>query len=147
MIENHSSQPNDAGHRGHEPDVVNARLLKLSGAGLVLLVALVLLLVYAATRFLATQVQSQAEQAPGIQPTHTTTGPQVAAEQPRLLRELRASEQQRLTTYEWIDQQAGIARIPIDRAMDILAKQGLPATEPESEEPHDKSPDRIPLPR
>lgn len=141
MNETDSTQPDDANHRGHEPDVVNAHLLIVSGAGLVLLVALVLLLVYAATRFLATQVQSEAEQAPGIQPTHTTTGPQVTAEQPQLLRELRESEQQRLTTYEWIDQQDGVARIPIDRAMDILAKQGLPAAEPESEEQHDKSPD------
>lgn len=133
MNESNPNQPN-ASRRGHEPDVVNARLLKVSGSGLVLLVALALLVVYAATRFLASQVPSAAKQTADIQPTHTTTGPQVTAEQPLLLRELRQSEQQRLTNYQWIDEPAGIARIPIDRAMDILAKQGLPKGERKSEE-------------
>lgn len=134
MVQSNSNQPNDAGRRGHEPDVVNARLLRFSGTGLVLLVASVLLLVYAIARFLASQVPSDAEQATVIQPTYTTTGPQVTAEQPQLLRQLRESEQQRLTTYQWIDERAGIARIPIVRAMDILATKGLQKDERKGEE-------------
>jgi hypothetical protein len=35
-------------------------------------------------------------------------------------------EVQRLNSYGWVDQQAGIARIPIDRAMALLAQRGLP---------------------
>ena len=31
-----------------------------------------------------------------------------------------------LNSYGWVDRDAGIARIPIDRAMEILAKTGLP---------------------
>lgn len=31
-----------------------------------------------------------------------------------------------LTSYGWVDQKAGIARIPIDRAMDLLVQRGLP---------------------
>ena len=31
-----------------------------------------------------------------------------------------------LNHYGWINKEAGIARIPIDRAMDILARKGLP---------------------
>jgi hypothetical protein len=38
------------------------------------------------------------------------------------LREERA----RVSSYGWIDQKAGIARIPVDRAMDILVQKGLP---------------------
>ena len=34
-----------------------------------------------------------------------------------------------LDAYQWIDEDAGIARIPIERAMAILAEQGLPARE------------------
>jgi type III secretory pathway lipoprotein EscJ len=30
------------------------------------------------------------------------------------------------TTYTWIDRQGGVARIPVARAMDILAARGLP---------------------
>lgn len=36
--------------------------------------------------------------------------------------------------YRWIDKQKGIVAIPIDRAIDILAKRGIPAsTEPPSQ--------------
>ncbi len=39
---------------------------------------------------------------------------------------VRATEQRELTTYGWVDRPAGLARIPIKRAMQILVKQGLP---------------------
>jgi hypothetical protein len=32
-----------------------------------------------------------------------------------------------LNRYEWIDREKGLARIPIERAMDILAEGGLPS--------------------
>ena len=35
----------------------------------------------------------------------------------------------RLNNYGWIDRKAGVAHIPIDRAIDILAKKGLPTPE------------------
>ena len=38
----------------------------------------------------------------------------------------RAIERLFLDRYQWIDQEADLARIPIDRAMAILAEQGLP---------------------
>jgi hypothetical protein len=39
-----------------------------------------------------------------------------------MMREERA----RVSSYGWVDKKAGIARIPVDRAMDILAQKGLP---------------------
>jgi hypothetical protein len=36
-------------------------------------------------------------------------------------------EQQQLNTYGWLDQQNGLVRIPVDRAMDIVLQKGLPA--------------------
>jgi hypothetical protein len=35
-------------------------------------------------------------------------------------------EKARVSTYGWVDKKAGVARIPVDRAMDILAEKGLP---------------------
>jgi hypothetical protein len=40
---------------------------------------------------------------------------------------LHASEDAILGSYGWADQNAQIARIPIERAMDLLAQRGLPA--------------------
>lgn len=39
------------------------------------------------------------------------------------------SQQNLLTTYGWVDRQSGIARLPIDRAMELLLQRGLPTRE------------------
>jgi hypothetical protein len=39
---------------------------------------------------------------------------------------LRRSEDKALAEIGWVDRKAGIARIPIDDAMKIVAEQGLP---------------------
>jgi len=36
------------------------------------------------------------------------------------------SDQEKLNSYGWVDQKAGIARIPIDKAMDLVVERGLP---------------------
>ena len=38
---------------------------------------------------------------------------------------LRAEEQQRLTTYGWADRERRIVRMPVERAMDLLASRGI----------------------
>lgn len=45
------------------------------------------------------------------------------------LRELREVESQKLTTYGWVDRSAGIVRIPIDEAIRLTIRRGLPARE------------------
>ena len=59
--------------------------------------------------------------------------PEKAFPEPRLetdergqLNEIRLAEERKLSSYGWVDQQAGTVRIPIERAMDILAQRGLP---------------------
>lgn len=47
--------------------------------------------------------------------------------EPRIdLQRLRAGEDAALDSYGWVDQKAGVAHIPIGRAMDIVAEKGLP---------------------
>jgi hypothetical protein len=43
------------------------------------------------------------------------------------LQEMRAAEDQLLNSYGWVDQSKGIVRVPINQAIDMLAKRGLPA--------------------
>jgi hypothetical protein len=40
----------------------------------------------------------------------------------------REEEEERLNTYGWVDQKAGIVHIPIERAMQLIAQRGLPTT-------------------
>ena len=42
------------------------------------------------------------------------------------LQNLRTLEDHVLSTYAWVDETAGTVRIPVDRAMDIVAQKGLP---------------------
>ena len=52
--------------------------------------------------------------------------PQLEIDERSQLDKIRIEEEQTLSTYDWIDQQGGTVRIPIDRAMDLLAQRGLP---------------------
>jgi hypothetical protein len=42
------------------------------------------------------------------------------------LQAFRAREEARLNSYGWVDKTAGVVRIPIARAMDLLIQRGLP---------------------
>ena len=43
------------------------------------------------------------------------------------LRALRAREDEVLNNYAWVDKNAGVVRVPIEEAMKITLKRGLPA--------------------
>jgi hypothetical protein len=60
-----------------------------------------------------------------------TPGTPLQVDAPNELRRMRAAEQAALNSYGWVDKEAGIVRIPVDRAMEILAKKGLPARKQE----------------
>jgi hypothetical protein len=53
--------------------------------------------------------------------------PRLQARPREELQALRAAEDRQLTTYGWVNPSAGIARIPIERAMQLTIEQGLPA--------------------
>lgn len=43
------------------------------------------------------------------------------------LRDLRAQEDAVLNSYGWVDKNAGLVRVPIERAMELTVQKGLPA--------------------
>ena len=52
--------------------------------------------------------------------------PRLQVSAPKDLKQYKAAQEEILNSYGWVDQKAGIVRIPIDRAMDILVQKGLP---------------------
>ena len=42
------------------------------------------------------------------------------------LTEFRRQEEKQLNSYGWVDQKAGVVRVPIERAMQLMAERGLP---------------------
>lgn len=60
--------------------------------------------------------------------------PQKLPPEPRLqptpvidLKTFRANEDKLLNSYGWVDQSKGVVRIPVDKALDLVAKEGLPS--------------------
>ena len=57
--------------------------------------------------------------------------PRLEGDERREINDFREQEEQTLNSYGWVDQKAGVVRIPIDRAMQLMAQRGLP-TRPQS---------------
>ena len=53
-------------------------------------------------------------------------GPALLTDEPANLLTFRQGEQRALTTYEWIDKDAGTVRLPIERAKELVIERGLP---------------------
>jgi hypothetical protein len=56
--------------------------------------------------------------------------PQLQKDPASDLAKMKEEELNQLNSYGWVDRSAGIAHIPIERAIDIVAKSGLPAPVP-----------------
>jgi hypothetical protein len=64
--------------------------------------------------------------------------PRIQANPAADMKSLRLREDAVLTTYGWVDRQAGIARIPIDVAMSQVLEEGLPVRRPGGEAKKDR---------
>ncbi|HVS01187.1 MAG TPA: hypothetical protein VMT16_00310, partial [Thermoanaerobaculia bacterium] len=63
----------------------------------------------------------EARQAPMV------PGPRLLATPERELAALRAAEEEALHAYRWLDQQGGVASIPVERAIELALERGIPA--------------------
>lgn len=113
-------------HGEHETTDVNARPVALAGIGLAVALLITAAAMLGMYDFFATRF---ARLSPKQNPLAAAEGPRLPPE-PRLqvhpikdLRELRASEAEVLEHYGWVDKGTGVVRIPIDRAMQLLAQR------------------------
>jgi hypothetical protein len=75
---------------------------------------------------LITNVPADTRQIPFNYPEKAFPTPRLEQDERTQLNDIRMAEEQKLSSYDWIDQKAGTVRIPIDRAMDLVAQRGLP---------------------
>jgi len=73
-------------------------------------------------------------------------GPRLQAEPSTEFQKMRNEELGRLNGYGWVDRKSGIAHIPIDRAIEIVARSGLPSTVNAAASGAAASPEVKPLP-
>jgi hypothetical protein len=131
----------------HNPDVaheqrdVNVRALLTFAVGLVVIVTVIFFVVGGIFNFLAKRAAADDPTIsplarPATQMPRTTTGnpyfgtapgPQLLTAEPAALGRLRATEDERLQTYGWVDEKSAIARVPISEAKKLILQRGLPA--------------------
>src|SRR5579862_4536615 len=116
-------------HVRHEPGDVNAIFLTRFGIGMAFLIVVFLFMLWGLFEFFVRR-----EAVLSLPAASTTVSPQKLPPEPRLqpqpardMRDMRTAEDQAMRQYGWVDQDKGIVRIPVDRAMDIIAQKGLPA--------------------
>jgi hypothetical protein len=126
----HSAEEPRNPHVHHEPGDVNAHVLTKFGLTMGGLIIVFLFGLWGLFQYF---VKHEAELALPASPSALVNAqkqPPLPRLQPypqRDMRELRANEDRLLHQYAWVDPDKGIVKIPIDRAMDLIAQRGLPA--------------------
>ena len=115
----------------HEEHDVNALAITKFGIGLTIVIIVSMFVLWGLLNFFKSRLTTEFTVSPETRVTPNVSklppAPRLQAN-PRIdLRAIRAEEDKQLHSYGWVDQQHGVVRIPIERAMDILAQRGLPA--------------------
>jgi hypothetical protein len=133
----HGKSHSPSASAGHEASDASVRAVLIFAVALALLIVINLVGVLALLRY----YQDRAEAAdpvisPFVDQRQDPPGPRL---EPSLgheklpqedLQDLRNEEHAALISYGWVDREKGVARIPIDRAIDQAVNSGLPTTLP-----------------
>jgi hypothetical protein len=139
----HGADESRSASKAYETRDIKLRPLLVFAAGLAVVGVVVYLVVFVLFRlFTGEAVKEDAQLAP-----YSLSKPESPVEerlppQPRIqadpstdMEALRRQEDAILTTYGWVDRQAGVARIPIEVAMKQVLEEGLPVRRPDSAPP------------
>jgi hypothetical protein len=117
---------------GHELSDLSPRAIAIFGIVLAAtVIACLILALWIFGFFAAREAKLDVPPSPLAKPA-APAGPLLQVSAPKDLKEMRAAEEKILTSYDWVDRQAGTVRIPIDRAMQLLVERGLPTSQNES---------------
>jgi hypothetical protein len=114
---------------GRETQDVSIPAIVKFGIGLAVITALVSVAMWGLFRVFAAQEEKHDQPVPPMVAASLQRTPREPRLEPNPLAPrlaARARENAALLSYGWVDRSAGIARIPIDRAMELLVARGLP---------------------
>jgi hypothetical protein len=143
MSEETSKPAARANHGEFEREDMNVRAVFAFLAGLAVICVLAYFILIGVYHYLdAYQRANQPAQNPLVaakpetgKPTRAETKAEIKKDFPEPLLEEdeggqlnseRLKEEQQLNSYGWVDEKSGVVRIPIERAMELMAQRGLP---------------------
>ena len=115
---------------GHEETDIDVWAVGKFAVALVLVAVAALFLLFGLFRYLLSMEggpPAGRSQVAASEPAKAFPQPQLQETEVLDLKTIRAAEDRVLHSYEWIDPEANVVRIPIDRAIDLLAGRGLAA--------------------
>jgi hypothetical protein len=139
-VHNHGDHGGQSESKAYETRDVKVRPLAAFIAGLSVTGIVVYLVVALMFRLFSGQAAREDAQLPPSSAARPAASPgdERLPPEPRIqanpaadMKSLRLQEDAVLTTYGWVDRQAGIARIPIDVAMSQVLEEGLPVRRPD----------------
>lgn len=124
---------------GHEPLAVGTRGVAIALAVLFAVIIGSLLLMAGLKSVLTLTPRSEPTADSAAAPIAPPPGvPEIDENQRGELRRLRRRETQMLTEYAWVNRDAGVVRIPVRRAMEILSSESMSPTEQPNENREDQ---------
>jgi hypothetical protein len=130
------------GHGGHSPtdqqpgyelSDISTKVVVMFATALVvagIVIHLLVWLLYVYFGHVASVTYSRQYPLSSVGPAPLPAAPMLQVRPRDELKQLRADEEAILTSYGWVDSSAGIVRIPIDRAMQLVLQRGLPTRTP-----------------
>jgi hypothetical protein len=112
----------------HEQTDVDVWAIGRFVIALIAVVAVCMVLLFGAFHYL----QTNSGGVPKVANEHVNPGklppnPRLEIAPVQELQQIRDAEQKALDSYGWVDRKNGVVRIPVSRAIDLLAQRGLPS--------------------
>ncbi len=132
MVE--ANVPSKSSDTGHELSDLSPKRIALFAITLAATIFSVFLVAYALFRYFDNvRRKNQVVLSPLSFTREPTPEPYLLVHPGNDLKAMRAQEDLILNSYDWVDKEKGIVRIPIDRAMEIIEQRGLPGSIPNGE--------------
>jgi len=128
MPEHSHVPPRNNPEVAHERSDVNVRLILVFGGALLVVAIVVHLVLYWLLQYYneGSQVRRPVASVPSP-PESISPAPRLQVAPQADMARMRAAEERELQSYGWVDRDKQVIRIPIDRAMQLIAERGLPA--------------------
>jgi hypothetical protein len=116
------------GRKAYETADVSFRGLMFTAAGILGLMCLILLLSWSLLRFFKSENPGVLD-SPFTEPRNLPAEPRLQPSPETDLRAFLSYEDSVLSGYGWVNRDSGIVRVPIDTAIEMVLKEGLPHRE------------------